>query len=65
MITVGLVVAVLLIVQLRSEAESQNSQIRNAFGHLVITVKAKEAVIYPVVSTSITCGRDDLYQSLL
>ena len=61
----GLIISVLLLAQLFNESRLQVKQVRRIFGNLVIqaeydpfTQTESESVIYyPIVSTSITCGR--------
>lgn len=74
-IIIGLAVTLLLLVQLRNEARAQSEQIRDAFGHLCIQVRCspvgagsqginpglcEPAVTYPIMSTSITCGKESI-----
>lgn len=71
-IIIGLVVCVLLFIQLRNETRAQNRQIKTAFDNLVLEVhctpnqnagpiirpgQQAPVIKYPVISTSITCGR--------
>ena len=70
----GLAVVILLLGQLRNEERVQRQQIKKLFGNLAIKVSClsqntediferplskKPRVLCPIISTSITCGRED------
>ncbi len=70
----GVVIAVLLLLQLRNEAGAQSRQVKTLFGNLALEVyctpagekaplthvgQQKPRYVYPIVSTSITCGKQD------
>lgn len=71
LILLGLTVSVLLFVQLHKETLLQNKQVRYAFQNLVLEVHCPPGaqapvirpahsdpdVVYPILSTSITCGK--------
>ena len=66
-IAIGLAVAIVAILQLRNEAKAQNRQVERLFGHMSLAVYCEESLLfdpesrptllYPIASTSITCGR--------
>ncbi len=72
-IAIGLILSLLLFAQLRNEAASQNEQVKTAFGNICIEVRCMPVnadapvvktgtapdIKYPIVSTSITCGREN------
>lgn len=74
LILFGIIVACLLFFQLRNEANAQSNQIKNILGNLVLEahcpmakegktpfalLEQTETQTYPVISTSITCGKKD------